>query len=801
MIKATTDSTRCTRARLRNRLIPAFVFLLATPMLPATAQSLMSAKDVMAAGDRVCTAGSNPVYGWYERNNGRFGSKEPGNSPCTATVPTILKLDVAGLKLPLAATVEYDLATAKVMAPLVEPAVCENYYTGNGGVSPWNLRIHDANDDDLFGSVTGAVAVDYALDSGTMTPRLVDTSVTWLRCHSGIAPNATLDDGVPDPGTIFADGFEAGADVRIEFLDAQTAQRIDDDVIAQSTQQNSSVTYTVRIVNVGNVEAKDVRVREFVPYSGLMDPAVDRLACSDVGGTASGPGISVALGKACDFSVVGPATLLAQINRLPAGQWRDFTVVRRSGSTDSSAGQAMGLIQVAAFTDPVNSPDANLDNNSRSLRIRMVQQITVTRAVSTAPSGVGGTIQRVSAPPLCGAELGVVTTCQPGATGNLVYSASANSGYTFTGFSGCSGSTSGQTTGGGTFTIVNPSATCTLTASFHAKPVVTAVVSGAHGSIGPASQIVDYNTQAGFTVTPDTGYEIDAISGCGGLQYDTGQAKWVTTNPVTADCEVSVSFRGITSTVTATAGAHGQIIGATSKDVQYPNQTVSFKVSADSLYQIDNIPGGNCPTGFWYNGDEYYINNVLGNCTVNFTFSQVTHPVTVVPHAHGTLQLDSATVVHGQSASFTIQPETGYHLDGAIGQTPACGTVTVTGNTGTAGPINSGGCVLTPSFAQNQYTVTVQLAAGEDGSNGLIGAWNDAQGDIAPVVIGNIVHGTSARFAVFPEAGFGIEINSSNVADCNFQFSLSDSDIPNGKYVYKANAVKADCTLEVGFTQ
>lgn len=68
--------------------------------------------------------------------------------------------------------------------------------------------------------------------------------------------------------------------------------------------------------------------------------------------------------------------------------------------------------------------------------------------------------------------------------------------------------------------------------------VVTAGVS-AGGAIEPgAPRTVTIGDQVTFTVTPDAGYRIDAVSGCAGTL--SGAA--YTTGPITADCTVSATF-------------------------------------------------------------------------------------------------------------------------------------------------------------------------------------------------------------------------------------------------------------------
>jgi hypothetical protein len=62
---------------------------------------------------------------------------------------------------------------------------------------------------------------------------------------------------------------------------------------------------------------------------------------------------------------------------------------------------------------------------------------------------------------------------------------------------------------------------------------------GSGGTINPSSSSVSDGDTASFTLSPDSGYSIGSVSGCGGsLSGNT-----YTTGPVTADCTVSASFQ------------------------------------------------------------------------------------------------------------------------------------------------------------------------------------------------------------------------------------------------------------------
>ncbi|WP_181918734.1 S8 family serine peptidase [Wenzhouxiangella sediminis] len=75
---------------------------------------------------------------------------------------------------------------------------------------------------------------------------------------------------------------------------------------------------------------------------------------------------------------------------------------------------------------------------------------------------------------------------------------------------------------------------------------VSGVVGGGNGSVSPASQSVSHGSAASLAITPDTGWSIDSVSGCGGsLSGNT-----YTTAAVTGDCSVTAGFVINTYTVT-----------------------------------------------------------------------------------------------------------------------------------------------------------------------------------------------------------------------------------------------------------
>lgn len=723
---AATGSTQNGQGGMKQlRMAMALVLGLAT--LPALAQTA-------DPEDRFCTAGFNQDYGWFLTDEDDYGVLEfPGDlsSSCVPVTTAKLAAQLGGLTLPLSREVIYDLGAnpSKVTLPLLEPALCEDYFSGSdGGEAVWNLVVLDANGEPLFstgaGAVKGVASLGYNLTTGALAPAMVSSygNTPWLRCHSGLAPNAeiTLPGGSEgDPLVVFADSYESpvyAPDLQIQFLDPDTDELLTQDVMYQPNTGN--IRFKVRVANVGNVTATDVRIREFLPFASPPGtplgpetmPKVERLGCVDHGPTGTGT-------ASCNNGIGGDR-FAADISSLAPGEERDFTLTRRSTGTDLNDDQVQALIQIAAFSSPVDALDANYQDNSRSLRILVVDQISVSHGHTTngVTGGSGGSIVISSVP--VGAECttaGQTTTCPPGTTG-LVFDADAASGYTFTGFSGsCVGTPSDEPPlpGGGTFTTTTASS-CTVTANFREMPTVTTTV-GANGSVSqPSGQQVHYGSRALLEIEPNTGYAVDTVTGCGGVSHLSGTT-WETA-PVTESCTVDISFDVARLTVTASVVGNGTV-SPSSTNVEY-GQPASFIVTPAANHHVANVTS-TCPSfpGFWINGNEYLLTNITTTCAVEFEFELITHSVMVSETIQdGTIkfldannnELPGTTVAipHGQPVRFKPVADQGFIFSGSPSAVTAtnCALQSLSWDfglqayVGVTQPITADNCILSATF-------------------------------------------------------------------------------------------------------
>lgn len=145
-----------------------------------------------------------------------------------------------------------------------------------------------------------------------------------------------------------------------------------------------------------------------------------------------------------------------------------------------------------------------------------------------------------------------------------------------------------------------------------AKHTVTARA-GAGGTVSPPSITVNDGATTSFTVTPDSGYVIDSVTGCSG---NLNGATY-TTGAISADCTVTASFAATMSTtytVSATA-ANGGTISPLSANVN-DGEITSFIVTPANGYKIDTVTG----CGGTLNGTTYSTGPVTADCAVIASF-------------------------------------------------------------------------------------------------------------------------------------------------------------------------------------
>lgn len=162
-------------------------------------------------------------------------------------------------------------------------------------------------------------------------------------------------------------------------------------------------------------------------------------------------------------------------------------------------------------------------------------------------------------------------------------------------------------------------------------------------------------------------------------------------------------------TVTPSASANGSISPATAQVVAV-NTQASFTVTPQAGYSA--AVGGTC--GGSLVGSSYTTAAVVGDCTVQASFAPATYPITpnASPASGGTVACTPNPVTHGQDATCSATPATGYQFTGWTGACTGTGACQLSGVTG----VPSVGATFGLAPAPAACASTTVLHAAPDGS-------------------------------------------------------------------------------------
>ncbi len=199
-----------------------------------------------------------------------------------------------------------------------------------------------------------------------------------------------------------------------------------------------------------------------------------------------------------------------------------------------------------------------------------------------------------------------------------------------------------------------------VAANFAIDTIIITVSAGSNGSMNPLGSVkVTYGANQSFTITPNTGYNIDSII-VNGIYKGTMSS--YTFNNVRGDSTIRAVFKIKTYTITATAGTNGTITPGTVSINHDANQ--SFTITPNTGYNIDSVIVNGMYKGTM---SSYTFNNVRGDSTIRAVFKIKTYTLTPTITNGGTISPSSTiTVNHGTSQRFTFSQSANYRLDSVI---------------------------------------------------------------------------------------------------------------------------------------
>ncbi len=115
-------------------------------------------------------------------------------------------------------------------------------------------------------------------------------------------------------------------------------------------------------------------------------------------------------------------------------------------------------------------------------------------------------------------------------------------------------------------------------------------------------------------------------------------------------------------TITSSAGTDGTILPSGTKT--FPpdgSQSQTYTISANTGYHIASVLVDGASKGAI---TSYTFSRINGNHTITATFAINIYTITVQQSSGGTISPGTSFVTYGGSKTFTITPNTGYHISG-----------------------------------------------------------------------------------------------------------------------------------------
>ncbi|RJP32150.1 MAG: DUF11 domain-containing protein, partial [Actinobacteria bacterium] len=656
-----------------------------------------------------------------------------------------------------------DISLAKVVdddTPYVADTVTFTVTVTNGGPDgAYNITIEDAVPDGFSyvpGSIaggdsrddSGAPALSWAVDSlasGASTDLTFEATVNSGGDHTNTAQVTALDQYDPDPASDTA-SITVTPQVHSVTINA-TPSSIPADGSTQSTIVATALDINGDPVGAGYNLVFTTSLGTVLPASGTTD-ANGQVTIYLTGAT---PGTATVRATADSGAYIETTVILQAIVTASVsggnGSVSPASQNVNPGGTASITITPDSHYHIASIVDngvPQTIADPYVINN-----VNEHHAVVVTFAIDTftitASAGADGSI----------APSGAVTV---GYGADQTFDITPDTGYEVTDVL-VDGSSVGAVT---SYTFTSVDADHTIEASFEAAQFTITASAGANGSISPSGAVtVDYGVDQTFDITPDTGYHVADVLVDGS---SVGAVTSYTFPAVDADHTIEASFAIDTFTITASSGPHGSISPSGSVTANYGDDQ-TFTITADDGYVVDDVLVDGSNVG---SVTSYTFEDVTADHTISVTFTSKYYTITATAGPGGSIDPSGAVYVgHNNDQTFTITPDTGYHIVDVLVDGSSVGTVT----SYTFLSVRADH-TIEASFAIDQFTITASA-----GSNGTI--------DPAGAVTVN--YGDDQAFTITPDAGY-------HVSDV-----LVDGSSVGAVTSYTFEDVQADHTIDASF--
>ena len=259
-----------------------------------------------------------------------------------------------------------------------------------------------------------------------------------------------------------------------------------------------------------------------------------------------------------------------------------------------------------------------------------------------------------------------------------------------------------------------------------------AVTTGSNGTVSPGNTVpVISGSDQSFTISPNPGYHVGDVKVDG---QSIGTVSSYTFDNVTANHTLSVSFAINTYTINASTGSNGSIAPAGSVSVNHGASTI-YTIAPHTGYQVANVRVDGVSKGAV---DSYRFDNVVANHTINATFAAQTFSITATTGNNGTISpANAVNIAYGGSQTYTMTPNSGYHIAQVIVDGVSVGTSTTHVFTNVIK-----NHTIAVNFAADVFTLNA--SAGQGGS-------------ISPAGQRTVTSGASQKYTLTPDTGYEIQ--------------------------------------------
>ncbi len=294
---------------------------------------------------------------------------------------------------------------------------------------------------------------------------------------------------------------------------------------------------------------------------------------------------------------------------------------------------------------------------------------------------------------------------------------------------------------GAVTSYVFPSVTTnqTISATFGINTYTITASSGANGAVTPAgTTTVNYGGSQTYAITPNPGYHVADVLVNG---TSVGAITSYVFPSVNSDKTISATFAINTYTIAASSGANGAVTPAGSTTVNY-GATPTYTIIPNTGYHVADVLVNGTSVG---PVTSYSFPSVTSDKTISATFAINTYTITATNDTFGVVTpAGTTTVNYGATPTYTITPNTGYHVVDVQVNSTSVGAVT-----SYVFPSVTTNKTISATFAINTYTITPSIVNGN--------------GTVSPATVQTVNYGDTPTFTFSPATGY--HLNTVTVND------------------------------------